>query len=666
MGRSARSQIGIALVVIVSAVASSGRSDPDLEAAPSAQRVRATPVPSPPAPTPRPKAVKPADSAASLVRFDACPDLLKHLRAEARKRVKPYGLTGPSRGITFASGAGSAGSAARTSAAASSGTSDSGGAAAVAEAPAFKPPSFSRTNTQEETVDEPDIVKTDGRHIFTLRPNPDDPSRQRLTSIAVDDGRLTLTGGVLLPEGHGPEGRGYELLFASDRVLAITQDGYDHRGGRTLVAVVDVADRADMRITDVVRLEGSYSSARMVEGVARLVLNSVAGPVLEQPKEWTKSALKKAKARNLASIDRTAIEDWLPRYKVEDGNNNKRSEGALCTCSSTYRPKSFAGFGTTSVVTIDPASPDPQNSASVLGTSETIYASSNNLYVSTNLPGKPVTSLHRFDTSDPRDARYAASGLVRGTVLNQWSLDEHDGNLRVATTDFSRRRSSSAVTVLDAAGPSLKEVGRVDGLGKDERIYGVRFIGDTGYVVTFRQIDPLHVVDLSDPRDPRVTGELKIPGYSAYLHPTDDGRLLGIGQDVDPKRGLTLGAQVSLFDVSDPAKPARIDKETYEQTWSTVTEDHHAFLYWEPERLALVPVQGYGERPNGVIAMRVGRDGFDEAGRVSHKTHAPKTSDALAILRSVVIGDVLYTLSPLGIAATDLATFTERAWVPLQ
>lgn len=185
-------------------------------------------------------------------------------------------------------------------------------------------------------------------------------------------------------------------------------------------------------------------------------------------------------------------------------------------------------------------------------------------------------------------------------------------------------------------------------------------------MVTFREIDPLHVVDLSDPRSPRVTGELKIPGYSAYLHPTDDGRLLGIGQDVDAERGWMLGAQVSLFDVSDPAKPARIDEATYEQTWSEVTEDHHAFLYWEPERLAFVPVRGYGERPNGVIAMRVDRDGFEEAGRVSHKTHAPKTSDELAILRSLVVGDALYTLSPLGVAATDLATFAERGWVPFR
>jgi uncharacterized secreted protein with C-terminal beta-propeller domain len=656
VGRNGGRAIAVAVgVIVLAAICALGRVGGDLAAAPSALRVQATPVPTL---TPTPKPSKPVDSPASLVKFDTCPELLTHLRAEARKRVEPYGLAGAG----YAVGTVSSGGSAAAVGAAPGRTSGSTAPRAVA-ARIFKPPSFSRTNVQEADVDEPDVVKTDGRHIFTLRPNPDDRSRQRLTSIAVEDGRPALTGGVLLPKA----GR-YELLLAGNRVLAMASDGYSRRGARTIVAVVDVTDPADMRITDVVRLEGSYASARMVGGVARLVLNSAVGPEFERPTGWTKSALKKAKERNLAVIDRARIEDWFPRYKVEDASGNKRSEGPLCTCATTYRPKSFAGFGTSSVVTIDPDAANPRNSAGVLGASETIYASSDNLYVATRALRKPSTSLHRFDISDPKGARYAASGLVRGSVLNQWSLDEHEGTLRVATTEREGRASSaSTVTVLDVAGPELKEVGRVGGLGKGERIYGVRFMGDTGYVVTFRQIDPLHVVDLSDPRKPRVAGELKIPGYSAYLHPTDDGRLLGIGQDVDPKRGFPLGTQVSLFDVSDPTKPGRIDKTTYENTRSHVDEDHHAFLYWEPERLALVPIEGHGERPNGIIAMRVGRDGFAEAGRVSHKTHAAKSERyAIGIYRSLVVEDVLYTLSSLGIAATDLATFTERGWAALR
>ena len=654
MAREAGRQLAAALGVIVLAViGSAGRDGEITSAAPRMLRIHTTPVPE----TPKPP--KPADTEASLVRFESCPELLTHLRTAARKRVHPFGLDGVGRAVTSVSGTSAAVGMSSTSA----GSTTRAAPRAAASVPAFRPPSFSRTNVQEADVDEPDIVKTNGRHIFTLRPNPDSPSRQRLTSISVAEGRPALTGGVLLPKA----GR-YELLLSGDRILALARDGYSFRGARTLIVIVDVGDPADMRITEVVRLEGTYASARMTGGIARLVLNSTVGPELTHPATWTKAALKEAKERNLAAVDRSTIEDWFPRYKVEDAGGTKRDEGALCTCGSTYRPKSFTGFGTTSVVTIDPDAPDPRNSAGVLGTNETVYASTGNLYVSTAKYGKTSsTSLHRFDTRDPGRARYAASGRVKGTVLNQWSLDERAGTLRIATTEGGWRKSSSAVSVLDAEGPELKQVGRVSGLGKTERIYGVRFMDDTGYVVTFREIDPLHVIDLSDPRKPRVAGELEIPGYSAYLHPTDDGRLLGVGQDVDPKRGFPLGAQVSLFDVTDAAAPTRLDKATYAQTWSPVEHDHHAFLYWAPERLAFLPVQSYGDRPNGIIALRIGTGGFEEAGRISHKEHVDKRArNAAGISRSLVIDDVLYTLSPFGIAATELTSFTERGWVKLR
>ena len=149
-------------------------------------------------------------------------------------------------------------------------------------------------------------------------------------------------------------------------------------------------------------------------------------------------------------------------------------------------------------------------------------------------------------------------------MLSQWSMSEHEGVLRVASTTSppwtqggAAGESESFVTTLAAAGDRLVEVGRVGGIGRGEQIYAVRFIGDAGYVVTFRQVDPLYTLDLSDAAEPRVVGELKIPGYSAYLHPVGDGLLLGIGQDANSD-GITSGVQASLFDVSDPAAPARL------------------------------------------------------------------------------------------------------------
>ena len=203
-----------------------------------------------------------------------------------------------------------------------------------------------------------------------------------------------------------------------------------------------------------------------------------------------------------------------------------------------------------------------------------MYASSERLYVANRRwidrndfgaeDARGVTThIHRFDVSGSDGPAYEASGSVDGFLLNQFAMSEHEGYLRVASTDTpvwgwwrQDGTSVSRVDVLQRDGAELRLVGSVGGLGQGERIYAVRFIGDIGYVVTFRQIDPLYTVDLSDPSDPRVVGELKIPGYSAYLHPIGKNVLLGVGQDAD-ELGRVLGTQVSVFDVSDLANPVR-------------------------------------------------------------------------------------------------------------
>jgi uncharacterized secreted protein with C-terminal beta-propeller domain len=225
------------------------------------------------------------------------------------------------------------------------------------------------------------------------------------------------------------------------------------------------------------------------------------------------------------------------------------------------------------------------------------------------------------------------------------------------------------VTVLREIGAGLVRVGLVDGLGQTEQIYSVRFMGDTGYVVTFRQTDPLYTLDLSDPRSPRVVGELKIPGYSAYLHPVGDGLLMGIGQDATDD-GRVRGTQVSVFDVSEPASPVRLDTYTLsEGTSSQVEYDHHAFLYWEG--LAMVPVQQWwvdDKRESvfmGAVGLRVGDDGrLSEVARVSHPGGDDKNWDWRAqILRSVVVDDAVYTISSKGIMKSGLDSLAEQAWL---
>jgi len=251
-------------------------------------------------------------------------------------------------------------------------------------------------------------------------------------------------------------------------------------------------------------------------------------------------------------------------------------------------------------------------------------------------------------------------------VLNQFSISEHEGHLRVATTEGAPwgpptgPESQSGVSVLRADGERLVTVGRVTGLGRGERILGVRFLGDRGYVVTFRQVDPLYVVDLSDPTAPRVRGELKITGYSAYLHPVSPTRLLGVGQDAT-EQGGRLGAQVSLFDVEDPAQPRLLDRAGV-AGWAAVEQDHHAFLWWAPARLAVLPVDAYPS--SGAVAFRVGSASVDEAGRITHPApsehHLPPP-----IGRSLVIGDRLLTVSATGIATNALGDLAPLGFVPL-
>ncbi|MFC7382608.1 beta-propeller domain-containing protein [Sphaerisporangium rhizosphaerae] len=283
------------------------------------------------------------------------------------------------------------------------------------------------------------------------------------------------------------------------------------------------------------------------------------------------------------------------------------------------------------------------------------------------------TEVHRFDISGAGVPEYVASGAVPGRLLNHYALSEYEGNLRIATTTFdgagvATGRRSSAVYVLDAG--TLSKVGEVTGLGAGERIYSVRFIGPVGYLVTFRQVDPLYTLDLRDPAAPKVTGELKITGFSAYLHPAGDGRLIGVGQEAS-EEGRTLGTQISLFDVSDPAKPARLARFHQEKSGSEAEWDPHAFLYWPATGLAMLPLGSWGGHTDdyrtAALVLKVTDDSITSRGTITHpkekspKGFAPATP---TIQRCLIVGDTLWTLSDSGLKASDATTLADRSWIP--
>jgi uncharacterized secreted protein with C-terminal beta-propeller domain len=296
--------------------------------------------------------------------------------------------------------------------------------------------------------------------------------------------------------------------------------------------------------------------------------------------------------------------------------------------------------------------------------------------------------IDKFDVSDPDTTTFVASGEVPGYLLNQFSMSESGQYLRVASTSRpvwwgvgvnggAVPVSQSYVTVLQPANGVLAPAGQVSGLGQGEQITSVRFIGDVGYVVTFRQVDPLYTVDLSTPTAPKVVGQLDLAGYSAYLHPVGDGLLLGVGTDVSSSNEPD-GSQLELFDVSNPAAPKLLAKTLVGSGSSTqVTSDHHAFVYWPPSSLAVLPVQvnpvcnvvtpggGVGCSSGagtftGAIGYKLSSGGISELGRVTQDASNGSTP---AIERSVVVGPRLLTISAAGVMSSSLDTLQRQAFV---
>jgi hypothetical protein len=627
----------------------------------------------------------PAFIAGGLQRFSSCDDFLEYVKGHASERVMPWGLPGGPGVFPFEEGA--------------LGASDAAAGPARGQVPAPAPGTpYSTTNVQTAGVDEPDIVKTDGERVLALAqgklffvdlsgPAPHLRGSLSLTDVWVRDMVLLGDRALLLGETGGG---GVPRPLAPD----IVPDSY---GGPIAALVeVDVSDPDRLRITRRLLTDGRYLSARMIDGVVRVVVSSYpTGLPFVTPEGPGLRAEREALERNREVIRESTIENWVPYFVLEDEGGETLAEGSLLDCASSHHPDEFSGFGMLTVLTLDLSEglsrAVSERSVGVLSDGETVYASAGSLYVATQrwmdwevleradraeAAEGHVTQIHRFDISGSGGARYRASGQVTGWLLNQFSMDEYGGHLRVASTDsppFGEVQSSeSMVTVLAERDGRLAEIGRVGGLGKGEQILAVRFLGDLGYVVTFRQVDPLYVVDLSDPVRPEVAGELKILGYSAYLHPLGDDLLLGVGQDAT-QQGSVKGTQMSVFDVSDPSSPRRIDQVKVSGGNSEVEWDHHAFLYWEPEGLAVLPVNVYGssEGPGkeepffGALAVRVRAGELEVAGRLRHKD-GQQPDSGYGIRRSLVVGDLLYTVAETGVEAVDLVTLRDVAWVPFR
>lgn len=526
------------------------------------------------------------------------------------------------------------------------------------------------TNLQVPGVDEADIVKTDGQYVYIVTRGELVIVDARSTSSPAVVARQTVTGNPLA------------LYLNGDRVTVLSQSWLPTEGitnpiapasrmimpifGRSRVTVteLDVADRTAPTVIRSTTLDGRYVDSRNVDGRTYLVLQNDAGSIPYAA--LGAAAPNLTPAQILQKVRGTSLDSLVPTYQTTVPGGAPVS-GKLLQPRDTFRPLSADDTSLMSVVALDASG---VSSTTTLATSyaSTVYASSENLYVVTPRSsagddgGK--TAIHRF-TLGP-NVPLVASGEVPGTVINPFALDESQGVLRIATTVRrwgrslpTEAQSSSGVYTLAQRDGRLEVIGRLEGLAPGESLYAARFVGDRAYLVTFRQVDPLFSVDLSDPSQPRLAGELKIPGFSLYLHPVGEGRLIGLGRDADPTTGRTRGLQLSLFDVNDPAHPALLDQYAIDPagegwSWSEAEYDHHAINYFADQGILTVPVGATAPGPD------TDGDGFPDS-YVDHSAlwvFRVDPSAGFTLLGQVSLGSPIRRGLRVG---ADLASLSDRA-----
>jgi uncharacterized secreted protein with C-terminal beta-propeller domain len=599
--------------------------------------------------------------AGALKPFDTCDTVLEYFKDQA-----PQYLIERARGGVATTT--EAGAPERTTAVPQQGrAADSSGTTAESSG---TPPEHSTTNVQEAGVDEPDIVKTDGNRIVAV-------AEARVHLVGLDGGKMTLR--KTLPDMmvRNVFLSGERLLVFSAQTAHYSEPGLAWAGQQAVLTMYDISNLSDPKRIATLTIDGDVLDARLVGTQVRVVTAS--SPDVDAPSPvFTPDGgiAPKSKDELRAAVANTTVDDWIPTYTLHDGGGAEVGKGRLVECSDLARPETFSGLDTVAVSSFDMGSAlQARKTVGVIAGGQQIYATDKSTYVSTtdwSADGSPAkTRLHKFVTGPSGASTYKGSGELPGTLLNQYAMSEYNGVLRVASTVSKRRGwtnsrqiTEGVVTTFNEQGGALRQLGQVGGLGRqdNESIRAVRFIEERGYVVTFRQSDPLYVLDLRDAAAPKVVGELKIPGYSGYLHPIGENLLLGVGQSglepgigPAPTRPGQIGVQFSLFDIRDPASPRRIDTQTYGGGAAAAEFDPKAFLYWQPRDLIIAPTNLHADYRGrgafgGLVLLRANADGLSELGRLA-------TTEAYgSVNRSLVIGDTVYMLSDNALQANSLSS----------
>jgi hypothetical protein len=490
------------------------------------------------------------------------------------------------------------------------------------------------TNVQEAGVDEPDVVKTDGRTLYRVQDGD-------LVVYDVSGAAVTRLASLDLPGALSAGDT--ELLLSGSTVVALSHSapGADEDRATTEVASIDVSDPAHPEVTHTVDYDSDLVTARLQDGVVRIVLQAGL-PRLDFVMPRRQLDEYDATEANREAVRNSTIEDWLPHDSV-DGDD----PAPVLDCDQVAIPHDETALGTVAVVGFDASAPEAPSTTGLAADTDLVYASAGQLYLATSptyggpirgcfdcieplpvpvpqndsvLPGwltgdrggrtpfRPVpgfsdgtTHLYAFDL-DGIDTTFAASGEVDGVIRDRWSMDAVDGAegpvLRVVVGPNQNTGNFSSIVTFRQEGDHLAESGRLDDLGVGEEVESVRWFDTLAIVVTYRQVDPLYAVDLTDPAQPRLMGSLKIPGYSAYLHPLGRHRMLGLGQVQGPS-GM-WEAQAGLFDVTDLTRPRQLSVVKYGPGTQALATTDPRQLTWLPDGRTVLSVIGdYGAR--GVV-----------------------------------------------------------------
>lgn len=559
---------------------------------------------------------------------------------------------------------------------------------------------YSTTNIQVAGVDEADIVKTDGKYIYAIvggqsleiakaypaldlekvaQINADEKSSSRYSEIYLEGERLVLIGS-----------RQRNIAFPSSPSPSFYNDQYPSYGQElTFAEVYHISNPSNPQLIRKIEFDGTYNTSRKIDNFAYLVLNSYPNLYYRQDQ-----------------IDNPKETDLIPQYRDLSGNkiNSEESFSPICRCDQVeyFPPVQSNNFMTVVAFDINQENKDASRQT-IVGNAENVFASLNNLYVTTtqyesevipqNMPQTRIygslqkTNIFKFNLNQ-NSVGYQGTTSVPGSVLNQFSMDEYDSYFRIATTQghVSQQESSSSnnLYILDS---SLKRAGQIENIAPGEKIYSARFMGKRGYLVTFKKVDPFFTLDLSNPKDPKILGKLKIPGYSDYLHPYDENHIIGLGKNtVEGNEEGTFawyqGIKIALFDVTDPTNPQEVAKTEIGDrgTDSYALNDHKAFLFDKERELLVIPIllaeipqsiknnsdnsgSTYGDYVyQGAYVYRLTLNGgFELKGRISHRDSQLEQGlgyyyydDESAVKRSQYIENVLYTFSDKKLVANDL------------